>query len=107
MLLQRARRVRADRDIAVVVANTMFETWFVAAAASLTSHLVLPDPHALPADPEAARLGKAWIKQHMRSRKYSETADQASLASQMDLAACRARSRSFDKLCRELEKRLN
>jgi len=106
MLVDRARAARGDVEIAVVIANVMYETWFVAAAASLGKYLTLPADGALPADPEAQRLGKGWVKQRMKSRKYSETADQAALTAEMDLGMCRARSRSFDKLCREFEKRV-
>jgi predicted ATPase len=37
--------------------------------------------------------------------KYSETIDQPAMTADMDLSLCRRRSPSFDKLCRELEKR--
>jgi hypothetical protein len=37
---------------------------------------------------------------------YAETVDQPRLTAAMDLQMCRERSKSFDKLCRELEKRL-
>jgi len=38
--------------------------------------------------------------------RYAETIDQVRLTTAMDLNLCRSRSKSFDKLCRELEKRL-
>jgi len=104
-LLARAKAARADIDIACVIANVMYETWFVAAAESLHEYLTLRPGEQVPPDPEAAGLGKGWVKQRIRGGKYSETADQAALTSKMDLASCRARSRSFDKLCRELESR--
>jgi hypothetical protein len=104
ILLQRARQAHADMDIACVIANVMYETWFVAAAESLGDYLDAPKDD-IPEDPEAARAGKGWIKLHMRSGHYSETADQPSLSTMMDLKLCRSRSRSFDKLCRELELR--
>jgi len=106
MLLDRARNIRADIDVAVVIANVMYETWFVAAATSLAEYLELGPGDPIPPDPEQARAGKGWIKQRIKSGKYSETADQAALTAKMDLALCRAHSASFDKLCRELEKRL-
>lgn len=40
----------------------------------------------------------------MTSSRYSPTVDQAALASLVDLELVRSRSKSFDKLCRELEK---
>jgi hypothetical protein len=104
-LLRRAHAIRADLDISVVIANVMFETWFVAAADSLREYLDLPDSALLPHDPERDGLGKGWIKQRIKSAKYSETADQAALTASMDLRLCRARAPSFDKLCRELESR--
>jgi hypothetical protein len=40
----------------------------------------------------------------MSASRYSPTVDQAALASLVDLDLVRSRSKSFDKLCRELEK---
>ncbi len=107
LLLGRAQLARADMDIACVVANVMYETWFVAAAPSLGEYLEIASGESIPADPESARAGKGWIKQHMKRGHYSETADQPSLTVKMDLGLCRANSKSFDKLCRELEKRFH
>lgn len=103
-LLEQAREQRSDMDISCVVANVEYETWFVAAASSLGEYLELP-AEAVPAHPEDQRAGKAWIQRHFRGVKYSETVDQPAMTSRMDLALCRERSPSFDKLCRELEKR--
>ncbi|MDB5323964.1 MAG: hypothetical protein JWN40_5595 [Phycisphaerales bacterium] len=105
MILERALKMRSDIDISVVIANVMYETRFVAAAASLTDYLDLPEDSSVPENPEQERAGKGWIKQRIKSGKYSETADQAALTAKMDLSLCRTRSPSFDKLCRELEKR--
>jgi len=105
ILLARAKKARGDADIACVIANVMYETWFVAAAESLGKYLDL-DAALIPADPETDRCGKGWIKRWIKSGKYTETADQAALTAAMDLQQCRSRSRSFDKLCRELEARM-
>lgn len=104
-LLKDARAARADMEIACVVANVEYETWFVAAAESLEEYLALPD--AVPADPEGQRLGKGWIERHFQGAgaRYSETQDQPAMTARMDLALCRQRSPSFDKFCREFEKR--
>lgn len=104
-LLAVARAARPDVDCACVVANVMYETWFVAAAESLTKYLDL-DGTAIPDDADESHLGKGWIKERFRGTNYSETVDQPRLTAAMDLAMARRRSRSFDKLCRELEKRL-
>lgn len=95
---------RAHLDAATVFAHREWETWFVAAAASLKEYLELPSE--LPVDPEAAGCKKAWVAKHIRGPGYSETADQAKLSAAMDLALCRDRSPSFDKLCRAVLRRL-
>jgi hypothetical protein len=105
-LLGWAREARADADIACVLPNPMFETWFAATAASLAGQNGLPADLTTPADPEGNRLGKGWLRRQLLPRKYSETVDQPRFTARMDLALCRASSPSFDKLCRELEGRL-
>jgi hypothetical protein len=105
-LLNVAKRVDPRADVACVLAHVMYETWFVAASSSLASFLDLgsADP---PLDPEGMELGKSWIAKRVRGPKYVETFHQSKMTSAMDLAQCRTASPSFDKLCRELEKRLS
>jgi hypothetical protein len=105
-LLRRAQQIRSDVDIACVIANVDYETWFVAAASSLGKFLALPVDFPMLDNPEMARQGKGWIKQRVRIGKYSPRADQPRMTQAMDLTLCRQRSPSFDKLCRELEARL-
>ncbi len=105
-LLSLARQVRSDADVSCVIANLEYETWFVAAAESLSEFLNLSGRPSIPGDPEKARQGKGWIQKNFRGPKYSETIDQPAMTQAMDLALCRKRSPSFDKLCRELERRL-
>jgi hypothetical protein len=104
-LLAMAQKCRADVDAACVLANVEYETWFVAAAESLGEYLQL-EGAAIPSDPEAARAGKGWIGRHFLGPSYSESVDQPRMTARMDLRLCRRRSKSFDKLCRELEKRI-
>lgn len=92
-----------NHEIASVVAHVEYETWFVAAASSLKEYLSFGPEEAK--EPEAKRLGKAWVQSHFRIGRYSETADQPRLTAMMDLTLCRRGSPSFDKLCRELENR--
>jgi hypothetical protein len=96
---------RDDVDVTCVVANREYETWFVAAAASLTEYLDVPTAQQWPSDVEAAGLKKAWIERHFRGH-YSPSVDQAKLTARMDLEMCRGGSPSFDKLCRELGSRI-
>jgi hypothetical protein len=102
-LLTNVYAERQDLDVAVVLAVPEFETWFIAAAESLTTYLDL-EGSEIPDDVDEAGLKKAWLQQHFRSR-YTETIEQPALTARMDLDRCRARSHSFDKLCRELAKR--
>jgi hypothetical protein len=104
-LLKRAQQLRSDADIACVIANVDYETWFVAAAESLRKFLDLSADASIPDDPEGDRQGKGWIKQRFRMGQYSPRVDQARMTQAVDLALCRQRSLSFDKLCRELEAR--
>lgn len=104
-LLKVATKCRTDVDVACVLANLEFETWFVAAAESLRDFLDFPVDATSPPDPERMRSGKGWIQKHFKGPKYSQTLDQPRMTAKMDLALCRKRSPSFDKLCRELEAR--
>lgn len=88
-------------DVACVVAHRAFESWFVAAADSLDKYLTCD---AVPETPE--QYGKGWIEERFRGGSYGPRIHQPRMAASMNLAICRSRSRSFDKLCCELEKRL-
>jgi hypothetical protein len=103
-LLSLARGIRADADVSCVIANIEYETWFAAAAESLSEFLDLSGVTASE-DPERSRHGKGWIQRRFRRTRYSETIDQPAMTKAMDLSLCRRRSPSFDKLCRELESR--
>jgi hypothetical protein len=108
-LLESARKARCDADLACVIATRMFENWIVAGASTLAGVNDLPDP--LPArDQFEQRSGVAWLEKQLRSknqaRTYKKKIDGAIFVQAMDLTECRANSPSFDKLCRELEKRL-
>jgi hypothetical protein len=105
-LLRWARHGHADEDIACVLAVVEFESWFVASASSLQSYL-RPGVGENVMKPETSHQGKGWVKKYFKGASYSETLDQPSMTSKMDLALCRKNSLSFDKLCRELELRRN
>jgi len=104
-LLNVARRERSHLPISVVIANVEFETWFVGAAASLSAYFEL-DGTTVSTDPEGARQGKGTVLKLTHGR-YGETVDQPRFSAMMDLAECRRRCPSFDKLCRELSKYIN
>jgi len=104
--LATANDVVDDSDVAVVLAKVEYETWFVAAADSLREHLRIDGEQSPPSAPEEARAGKGWITQRYRGIRYSETQDQPAMTSSMDLELCRRRSPSFNKLCREIGRRV-
>ena len=101
-LLQRARTVRGDLPIAIVLAKPEFESWLLAGADSLRGVRGLGADLTAPHDPEVIRNAKGWLAYHMPvGRKYRETIDQAALAAQVDLVqACRAPS--FRRFCGKL-----
>jgi hypothetical protein len=104
-LLATARQARPDAAIACVLAKRMFENWIVAGASTLAGVNGLPNSLQLPDDPETCH-GAGWLGQQLRSRKrtrrYEKTVDALAFVQGMSLEQCRARSPSFDKLCREL-----
>jgi hypothetical protein len=105
-LLEAASACRADLDVACVIANVEYETWFVGAAASLTKYLETRGGRE-DIQPERLRLGKGWVRERfIGPARYSETLDQPRLTAEMDLRMCRAACPSFDKLCRVLEARM-
>jgi Domain of unknown function (DUF4276) len=109
-LIEIAREVYPITDVACILAKVEYETWFAAAAESLAEYLDLMAGLPAPESPEEARHGKKWVEDRFRKTKqrskYSETRDQPAMTSVMDLEICRKRSPSFNKLCRELEQRL-
>ncbi|HXI13780.1 MAG TPA: DUF4276 family protein [Thermoanaerobaculia bacterium] len=106
-LTAQVRNARSHVDFACVLAVVEYETWFVAGATSLNLFLSSDSLLHVPADPEAARAGKGWIERFFLEPKYSETVDQPRLTAAFDLPKARENSLSFDKLCRELEKRIH
>ena len=107
MLLNRARSARPDLPVSVVLAKAEYEAWFLASAQSLAGRFGFQPDMKAPDDPEAIRDAKGWLSRHRTGgHPYKETVDQATLTSAFDITGARERSRSFDKLCRELEKLL-
>lgn len=105
-LLARASSVRIGLPVAVVLAKHEFESWFVAAAASLAGRVGLPANLTAPPDPENIRGAKEWLSERMEgTRSYSPTLDQPVLASHFDLTSA-AQADSFEKFQRETRRLL-
>jgi hypothetical protein len=102
-ILRRAADILPEHKISVVLANREYEAWFLAAAQSLNGvrGLTITD---LVAEPDGVRGAKEWLKLRHAERRYGEITDQPALSAAMDLSAAFARSRSFRKLCTEIEK---
>jgi len=104
-LLNRARLVRQDVDISVVLAKHEFESWFIAAAESLRGIRGLRADLTAPADPESIRGAKEWLNRQMQEHCYSVTTDQPAFTAEFDLELAR-RADSFDKCYREITRLL-
>jgi hypothetical protein len=99
ILLARVQETVSHLACSVVMANTMFENWFIAAATSLRK---LQEP-SIPADPESIKGAKAWLTKHM-NETYEPVNHQAAFTTEFNLHLARKNAPSFDKLCRDLEK---
>lgn len=104
-ILARANTVAPHRKVSVVLANKEFEAWFIAAAHSLNGFRELSIDTDESIDPEKYRNAKGWLERHMKS-SYKEVLDQPAFAAKFDLSTAFGNSRSFQKLCKELELRL-
>lgn len=108
-LMTRAIETRSDADIACVLPTRQLENWFKAAAESLRGVNGLPHDLTIPTDPEHGS-GATWLTKELKrsnpKHRYSKTTDALEFVRKMNLQQCRKNSRSFDKLCRELAKRL-
>jgi hypothetical protein len=103
-LASRAKQARPDLSISVVLARREYESWFVAAAESLSGRRNLAPDLVAPENPEDIRDAKGWLSRHIcgPGRRYSPTQDQAALSDWLDLELARTRSRSFRKFCKEV-----
>jgi len=102
-ILRRAAGILPEHKISVVLANREYEAWFLAAGQSLNGVRGLTITE-LVAEPDTIRGAKEWLKLRHSEKRYGEITDQPALSAAMDLSSAFARSRSFRKLCIEIEK---
>ena len=99
-----AERIVPGATVRAVMAVREFESWFIAAAESISGCRGLQPALVAPYYSEDIRGCKEWLSRNMsRERHYRPTVDQAALAAQFDLGIARLRSRSFSKLYRDIE----
>lgn len=99
-LLEDAQSVRVDVPCVVALIRREYETWFLAAAASLAGENGLDPLLASPANPESLRDAKGWLTQHMQTT-YDPVIHQLALSRAMDLDQARTNA-SFDRLYRKI-----
>ena len=107
-LLGRARAVVGEIPVGVVVANRMFETWFLADFQSLRDRGRFLADADYPGwqTPEQTSGCKGWMKTFM-GRKYNEPRDQPDFARDVTLPlspAMQRRAPSYWKLFREVDR---
>lgn len=91
--------------VSVVLAVAEFESWLLAAVESLKNHQLVRGDASFLDDPDEVNNPKAYLERRILvdGSHYSETVDQPSLTAALDVGLARSRSRSFDKLWREVE----
>lgn len=97
-LLKRARAVRGDVPCLVILAHREFETWFIAAAASLRKQAGLPERLEAPPYLDGIRDAKGWLGKHMPTG-YDPITHQRKLTAAFDIDQARACA-SFDRFYR-------
>jgi Domain of unknown function (DUF4276) len=99
-LLRDAEQIAADVPMVVALAYREYETWFLAAAASLADIEGLPVTLTPPPDPEKIRDAKGWLGRQM-PHGYDPISHQLPLTNAFDLSAARSIA-SFDRLYRKI-----
>lgn len=98
-LVKRAKQVRPDISFDVVLAYREYETWFIAAASSLTGKYLQEGTEPAP-NPENIRGAKEWLSRH-RDKPYDPVAHQAAFSAHFDMDQASSIS-SFSRLIAKL-----
>lgn len=103
-LLERARNAGAGLPVAVVLAKSELESWFVGSLESLRGVRGIDEAAVSPEKPEDIRGAKGYLgRQMMGGFTYVEVDDQPALAEGFDLELARRRCPSFDKFMRDFQ----
>ena len=103
-LLRAARSIRQGLPVYVVFVVREYENRFIASVDSLRGcNRIRPDTSCPPGGPESIQGAKEWLENHMSEGKtYAPTVDQERLTARMDLMLAYQRSRSFQKLWKDM-----
>lgn len=100
-LLNKAKSMRPDVEYIVILAYREYETWFLAAIASLAGKFGIPDDALPPPNPESIRGAKERMSRLMEGG-YDPVNHQAELTSAFDIdAACVVHS--FARCCARIK----
>ena len=108
-LAARAAALNLNVPVAIVYANSEYETWFICSLSEFTGapireRLGIPESVNAPQNVENIRAAKGWLEQHMpNDRGYKETEDQAPLTHHINLDLTHNISRSFRRLCHAVD----
>lgn len=106
-LLKESRQIVGPHQaVSVVLANREYESWFVAAASSLSGHRGFVHDGQDEPDPDRPPDAKGWIKRRLAGRGYSDITDQPAMSAVFDLELAFKNSRSFRKLCQEWQRQM-
>lgn len=95
-----------DGPVAFVVANREYESWFLASADTMQHHGAIQDNASRPDNSEEIRDAKGYFSRQIMKpgTTYAETIEQEKFSALIDIATVQRRSRSFQKLIKELDR---
>jgi len=103
-LITRARNASVGLPVAVVLAKSEFEAWFVGSLESLRGVRGIEETAISPQNPEDIRDAKGYLSRQMtHGRRYVEVDDQPAMAQSFDLTSARQSCPSFDKFLRDVQ----
>ena len=108
-LVERAEALNLAIPVAIVYANSEYETWFICSLSEengegIRVRLGIPESVIAPDNAESIRGAKEWLNGNMpRDLKYQETENQENLTYHIDMNLTHGNSRSFRRLCHAVE----
>ena len=108
-LVERAAALNLTIPVAIVYANSEYETWFICSLSEengegIRVRLGIPESVIAPDNAESIRGAKEWLNGNMpRDLKYQETENQENLTYHIDMNLTHGNSRSFRRLCHAVE----